>query len=47
MKQSLYEYYSQIRQIRDCIQTERIAMAENKDFLELVIKNNFLESQNV
>ena len=47
MKQSLYEYYSQIRQIRDSIQTERISMAENKDFLELVIKNNFLESQNV
>ena len=47
MKLSLYEYYSQIRQIRDSIQTERILMAENKDFLELVIKNNFLESQNV
>ena len=47
MKQTLYEYYSQIRQIRDSIQTDRIIMGENKDFLELVIKNNFLEQQNV
>ena len=47
MKQTLYEYYSQIRHIRDSIQTERVLMVENKDFLELVIKNNFLESQNV
>lgn len=47
MKQTLYEYYSQIRQIRDSIQTDRIILGENKDFLELVIKNNFLEQQNV
>jgi len=47
MRQQLYEYYSQIRQIRDSIQTDRITMQDNKDFLALVIKNNYLESQNV
>jgi len=44
MRQQLYEYYSEIRQIRDSIQTDRIMMADNKDFLALVIKNNYLES---
>ena len=47
MRQQLYEYYSQIRQIRDSIQTDRITTQDNKDFLALVIKNNYLESQNV
>jgi hypothetical protein len=44
MRQQLYEYYSEIRQIRDSIQTDRIMMADNKDFLALDIKNNYLES---
>ena len=44
MKQNLYEYYQQISKIRDSIGTDRIQMQDNKDFLELMVKNNFLES---
>jgi hypothetical protein len=47
MKGTLYEYYQQIRTIRESISSERIVLPDTKDFLELVIKNNFLESQNV
>ena len=48
MKQDLYKYYTQIREIRDSIsKSDRIKLQDNKDFLELVVKNNFLESQNV
>ena len=47
MKQNLYEYYQQIRNIKESISTDRIKLQDNKDYLELVIKNNFLESQNV
>jgi len=48
MKQDLYKYYTQIRNIRDSISnSDRIKMQDNRDFLELVVKNNFLESQNV
>ena len=47
MKQNLYEHYQQIKNIRDSISTDRIKLQDNKDFLELVVKNNFLESQNV
>ena len=43
----MYEYYQQIRKIKDSISTPRIGLQDNKDFLELIIKNNFLESQNV
>ena len=45
MKQDLYKYYTQIRAIRDSISgSDRIKLQDNKDFLELVVKNNFLES---
>ena len=48
MKQDLYKYYQQIRTLRDSISgTDRVKLQENKDFLELIVKNNFLESQNV
>ena len=48
MKQDLYKFYTQIRNIRDSISnSNRIKLQDNKDFLELVVKNNFLESQNV
>lgn len=43
MKQSLYQNYQQIRNIRDSIEA-RAENADTKDYLELVIKNNFLES---
>jgi hypothetical protein len=46
MKQELYESYQEIKQIRLSIDS-RIENNEVKDYLELVIKNNFLESQNV
>jgi hypothetical protein len=46
MKESLYQNYQQIRNIRDSID-ERIENNDIKDYLGLVIKNNFLESQNV
>lgn len=46
MKLQLYENYQQIKQIRDSIES-RIANQDIIDYLELVIKNNFLESQNV
>lgn len=46
MKQSLYQNYQSIRHIRDSIEN-RIINADIRDYLELVIKNNFLESQNV
>mmetsp|Transcript_219 Transcript_219/g.399 ORF Transcript_219/g.399 Transcript_219/m.399 type:complete len:381 (+) Transcript_219:972-2114(+) len=46
MKENLYQNYQQIRNIRDSIEA-RIENDDAKDYLELVIKNNFLESQNV
>lgn len=46
MKQHLYENYQQIKLIRASID-DRIINQDVRDFLELVIKNNFLESQNV
>jgi hypothetical protein len=46
MKQELYENYQQIKIIRASIDN-RIINQDVKDYLELVIKNNFLESQNV
>lgn len=46
MKETLYSNYQQIRNIRDSIES-RINNNDVKDYLELVIKNNFLESQNV
>ena len=46
MKETLYSNYQQIRNIRDSIES-RISNHDVKDYLELVIKNNFLESQNV
>jgi hypothetical protein len=46
MRQQLYEYYSQIRQLRDRIQSE-LQLQESRDLLQLVVKNNYLESQNV
>ena len=46
MKQALYQNYQQIRGIRDSIE-KRIENQDIRDYLELVIKNNFLESQNV
>ena len=46
MKQELYENYQQIKIIRSSIDN-RIINQDVKDYLELVIKNNFLESQNV
>jgi hypothetical protein len=46
MKENLYQNYQQIRNIRDSIDS-RIENNDVKDYLELVIKNNFLESQNV
>lgn len=46
MKDNLYENYQDIRSIKDSIE-KRIQNEDIRDFLELVIKNNFLESQNV
>ena len=43
MKSNLYKNYQQIREIRDSIKT-RIENEDVRDYLELVIKNNFLES---
>ncbi len=43
MKQDLYANYQQIRNIRDSIDA-RVENDDIKDYLELVIKNNFLES---
>lgn len=43
MKENLYQNYQQIRNIRDSIEN-RIENDDAKDYLELVIKNNFLES---
>ena len=42
----MYENYQDIRKIKDSIE-QRIQNEDIRDFLELVIKNNFLESQNV
>ena len=42
----MYENYQDIRNIKDSI-VKRILNEDIRDFLELVIKNNFLESQNV
>jgi hypothetical protein len=46
MKENLYEYYQKVIVIRESIEN-RIKNEDVKDYLELVIKNNFLESQNV
>jgi len=46
MKQELYENYTLIKKTRMSIE-QRIENEDVKDYLELVIKNNFLESQNV
>lgn len=46
MKQQLYENYQAIKAIRASIES-RIINQDVREFLELVIKNNFLESQNV
>lgn len=43
MKQELYENYQRIKEIRLSIE-KRIENQEVKDYLELMIKNNFLES---
>jgi len=43
MKENLYQNYQEIRDIRDSIES-RITNEDVRDFLELVIKNNFLES---
>ena len=43
MKETLYSNHQQIRNIRDSIES-RISNHDVKDYLELVIKNNFLES---
>jgi uncharacterized protein (UPF0371 family) len=43
MKSELYENYKQIKIIRSSIM-ERIKNFDVKEYLELVIKNNFLES---
>lgn len=46
MKETMYENYIQVRQIRENI-PKRIAHEDVRDYLELVIKNNFFQSQNV
>ena len=46
MKKDLLESYQLIRKIRSEI-PEHISTADIKEFLDLIIKNNFLESQNV
>jgi len=46
MKKDLLDSYHNIRKIRDEI-PKRIHTTEVKEFLEMVIKNNFLESQNI
>lgn len=43
MKSELYENYQSIKSIRLSIEA-RIDNQEVKDYLELVVKNNFLES---
>ena len=43
MKNELYESYQQIKKIRLSIDS-RIQTIQVRDYLELVIKNNFLES---
>jgi hypothetical protein len=46
MKKELLESYEQIRKIRLEI-PNKIKHQDIRDYLELVIKNNFLEAQNV
>ncbi len=46
MKEDLLESYEKIREIRQIIPT-KIKHQDARDYLELVIKNNFLEAQNV
>jgi hypothetical protein len=46
MKKDLLESYHCIRKIRDEI-PKRVKSAEIKEYLEMVIKSNFLESQNI
>jgi hypothetical protein len=46
MKENFYEYYQKIIEIRESIEN-RIKNEDVKDYLELVIQNNFLESQKV
>jgi hypothetical protein len=43
MKENLYECYQKIRAIRESIEG-RIKNEDIRDYLESVIKNNFLES---
>lgn len=43
MKDELFESYQQIKAIRQTI-TERIKNEDIQNYLELIIKNNFLES---
>lgn len=46
MKNELFESYQQIKEIRQTI-LQRIESEDIRNYLELIIKNNFLESQNV
>ncbi len=46
MKKELLESYELIRKIRQDIPI-RLKHQDSRDYLELVIKNNFLEAQNV
>lgn len=46
MKNKVLKNYQRIKEIRASI-AEKIENQDIKDFLELFIKNNFLESQNV
>jgi hypothetical protein len=43
MKENLFEYYQKVRLIRESIDN-RIKNDDVQDYLEQVIKNNFLES---
>jgi hypothetical protein len=45
MKEDLFEYYQRVRVIRESIDN-RIKNEDVQEYLEQVIKNNFLESQN-
>ena len=46
MKNELFDSYQQIKLIRQSI-IMRIENEDIRNYLELIIKNNFLESQNV
>ena len=45
MKEDLFEYYQRVRVISESIDN-RIKNEDVQEYLEQVIKNNFLESQN-